>query len=110
MPCFIVPIYDESNLTIKEMALNVARIRSKNSIASQSSSTTIGYQIRSPSLVLYHQHGSSCELAIMLCSLFIGRGLRAYVAIGSGNNRANNKALFYILYNINTIHPTYYII
>ena len=83
MVCFVVPIYDESGLSIREIARNVARIPTREKSIS-SPPPPQGYQIRSPSLVLYLQLATPMEQAILLCSMFLGRKLNAFVALGHG--------------------------
>jgi hypothetical protein len=41
-------------------------------------------QVSSPSAVIARRRGSVLEHAILLCSLFCGKGIDAYVAIGEG--------------------------
>ena len=83
LPCFIVPIHDETGLSLREMAVNLSRIPNNNRGITHAITPT-GYQIRSPSLVLYHQNGTVLELSIFLCGLLIGKGIKAYVAMGIG--------------------------
>lgn len=40
-------------------------------------------QVASPSLVLFRKYGSAIDHAILLCGLFLGIGLNAYVCIGT---------------------------
>jgi hypothetical protein len=44
-------------------------------------------QVSSPSTILVRRSGSLIEHAILLCSLFLGKDVQAFVAIGESNNR-----------------------
>ncbi|KAG9393909.1 C2 domain [Carpediemonas membranifera] len=72
---------------IKEIALNVARIRDSGPLFPHMPSALSIESTANPAMVLTAQKGTLWERAILLCSLLLGQGVDAYVALGHSNRR-----------------------
>lgn len=83
LSCFVRPLFTNGALNTPELlAENVARIET-NQLIPSSGYRTHTTQVASPALVLFRKYGSTIEHAILLCDLFLGLGLNAFVCIGT---------------------------
>lgn len=68
--------------------------------------TFINIQVASPALVLFQRHGSPVEHAILLCDLFLGLGVDAYVCLGTSTSTEIESLLLNIFLTFEQHNPT----
>lgn len=86
--CFVRPLVSSPTARSSELiAYHVSRIQSSamwsTSHVPSRQPPPDAAQIASPSLLLFRQQGQPLELAILLCDLFLGIDMNAYIAIGT---------------------------
>lgn len=81
LPCFVRPFSLAGSLTVEDAALSVSRIQVMHPTISIAP-CQVRQQCGSMSLVLSSRKATISEIAILLCGLFLGFGLDAYVCVG----------------------------
>eukprot|EP01137_Pigoraptor_chileana_P032444 Opistho-2@21804 len=108
LPCFLRPLSSplfKGIETLDGLAANVARISTAASDITASGDNLPPFlwldtdHTASPATVLARHWGSPLEHALLLCSLFMGRGITAFVAFGHGATGQTQVWVVTLLYS-----------